>query len=397
MILNNISKSLSVELTKFLQKIGSSNLVSKQAFSKARYKLKKEAFIELNETLIQNYYNQGDYQLYQDKYLLVATDGSDYALPWEEELIEEFGTLDNKMGQPICMARGVKIWDVLNQLTICSTLGAYKTSEMALFEQSWQQALKLLEQRTDGQLLLLGDRYYPSFWLMVQAKTQGWDFLFRASRTFCNEVKAFLDGTEKEQILTICLDQSSTRRWRLRQKGINNPPAFIEVRAIKYTRPTGEETCLLSSILKDEMDYNQLVNLYPYRWTEETSYYFDKHRTEIENFSAKLVEGIYQDWYANTLNTNITQLLIEQAQEQLEVEQKTKDNKYDYQINRSVAVGLVKDELPKLLFALEPPDKFYHRMTKLILRYREPIRPGRESPRKRKHKLKFSMNLRRVI
>lgn len=397
MILNNISKSLSVELTKFLQKIGSSNLVSKQAFSKARYKLKKEAFIELNETLIQNYYNQGDYQLYQDKYLLVSCDGSDYVLPWEEELIEEFGTFDNKVGQPTCMARGVKIWDVLNQLTICSTLGAYRTSEMALFEQSWQQALELVEQRTDGQILLLGDRYYPSFWLMVQAKTQGWDFLFRASRTFCREVEDFLNGEEQDQLLTIRLDQSATRRWRLRQKGIDNPPAFIKVRAIKFVRPTGETSCLLTSIVKKEITYNQLVNLYPHRWTEETSYYFDKHRTEIENFSAKLVEGVYQDWYANTLNTNITQLLIEQAQEQLDVEQQTKDNKYDYQINRSVAVGLVKDELPKMLFGLEPPDEFYYRMTKLILRHRQPIRPDRAFPRKRKHKLKFSMNLRRVI
>ena len=64
MILNNISKSLSVEITKFLKNIGSISLVSKQAFSKARYKLKKEAFTDLNDSLIQKYYEYGSYQLY---------------------------------------------------------------------------------------------------------------------------------------------------------------------------------------------------------------------------------------------------------------------------------------------------------------------------------------------
>lgn len=395
MILNNISKSLSVELTNFLQKIGNSILVSKQAFSKARYKLKKEAFIELNDTLIQNYYQQGDYQLYKGKYLLLSCDGSDYELPWEDDLIEEFGVHDNTQGQPKCMARGVKIWDIMNQLTISSTLGSYQTSEMALFEQSWEHALSLLSQRVEGQPLLLGDRYYPSLWLMVKSQQQGWDFLFRARCDFCKEVVQFIKGTDKEQILNISLTDCATRRWRLRQKGIINPPKFIKVRAIRVIRPTGEQSCLLTSLLEET--FEQIIQLYPDRWGVETSYYFDKHRTEIENFSAKLAQGIYQDWYANTLNTNIAQLLIEQAQQLLDQEQKTKSNKYNYQINRSVAVGLVKDELPKMLFGKEPPDIFYQRLTKLILRHREPIRPNREFPRKRKHKLKFSMNLRRVI
>ncbi len=119
MILNNIRKSLGVELPKFLHRfLGPAQVASKQAFSKARYKLRPEAFVDLNDTFMQAYYGAGGQRLYRDKYLLLATDGSDSELPWEAELRAEFGIADNGQGKkPMCMAKGVKIWDVLNQLT----------------------------------------------------------------------------------------------------------------------------------------------------------------------------------------------------------------------------------------------------------------------------------------
>ena len=47
-ILNHLSKSLQVELTKFLLWVKEAKqTVSKQAFSRARYKIKHESFIEL--------------------------------------------------------------------------------------------------------------------------------------------------------------------------------------------------------------------------------------------------------------------------------------------------------------------------------------------------------------
>jgi len=108
-LINKLSKSLSVEITKYLQRFGKA-IVSKQAFSKARYKVSHQAFIELNETFVTAYYSQGDYQLFQDKYLLLAADGSDYELPWQPDILEEFGTHDNGQGQPKCLAKGVNIW-----------------------------------------------------------------------------------------------------------------------------------------------------------------------------------------------------------------------------------------------------------------------------------------------
>lgn len=398
-ILNNISKSLSVELSNFFNQIRKGLSVSKQAFSQARYKIKSTGFIELNEVFVKSYYESGDYQLYNGEYLLLATDGSDYELPYEDSLIETFGVADNKVGkQPICMAKGVKIWDLLNQLTISSTLGHYNIAEMEHFKTTWADAKKVLNTRKEGRLLLLADMLYPSFWLIHDLFNTEVDFVFRCTPTFCREIKAFMAGDETDQLLTIPIGLDVYRKSRFkRQVGEKNMTESINVRAVKFTRPTGEETCLITSIPVEKLTYSSIIDLYPYRWGEEVSYYFDKYRVEIENFSAKMPEGIRQDWYASTLNTNLSQLIIEDAQQILEEELKDKNNKYDYHINRSVAVGIIKDEMPKMLFGKEKPITFYNRMIKLIVSHREPVRPNRSYPRIRKHKLKFSMNLRRVI
>lgn len=399
LILNNISKSLSVELTNFFNQIHKGLTVSKQAFSQARYKVKSEGFIELNDIFVKSYYENGDYRLYKEQYLLLATDGSDYELPYEASLIETFGVADNKVGkQAICMAKGVKIWDLLNQLTVSSFLGHYDIAEIHHFKTAWVKATSLLNSRKEGRLLLLADMHYPSFWLIYELFKSEVDFVFRCPPTFCREIKAFMASDSNDQVLTISISNDVFRKSRFKkQMGAEHRVDAIEFRAVKYKQPTGEQTCLITSVSVEQLSHQDIVELYPYRWGEEVSYYFDKHRTEIENFSAKMAEGIKQDWYANTLHTNLAQLIIEDAQQIIDQELKDKKNKYHYRINRSVALGIIKDQIPHMLFGKEKPLLFYQRMIKLVVPHREPVRPKRSYPRIRKHKIKFSMNLRRVI
>lgn len=396
-LLNKISKSLSVELSRFLQQFGNGSSGSKQAFSRARYKIKAEAFVDLNDTFIRAYYDQGGYQLYRGRYLLLASDGATYELPWTAELCEEFGVADNRQNkQPMCQAKAVKIWDVLNQLTISAELGRYEVSELQHFKLAWAKARSLLGDLPGVKPLLLGDMHYPSFWLMAQLPQQGVEFLFRCAPTFCREIRQFMASDSLEALLTIPIRQDPWRKYPYREAtGSSEVPESIQVRALKFTRPNNEQTCLVTSIPCQELDYQSVCALYPYRWTEEVSFNFDKNRTEIENFSAKMPEGIRQEWHANILATNLAQLLIEDAQQLLDQEQAQKANKYEYRINRSVAVGILKDELPKMLFGKETPSTFYNRMIQQVVRFRQPVRPDRSFPRERKHRLRFSMNLRR--
>ena len=372
---------------------------SKQSFSKARYKILPEAFVDLNDTFVQAYYELGGYRLYRGKYLLLASDGSDYELPWGEEVLQSFGMADNGQNkQPMCMAKATKIWDVLNGLTVSAELGRYDVAEIQHFKAAWQKALSLLPGRAQADLLLLGDMHYPSFWLMADIQALDANFLFRCPPTFCREVRQFMDSGTREAVLDIPIAADPVRKHSFKKKADStNVPQALRLRALKFVRPNGETSCLITSVPAEDLEYDSICGLYPLRWGEEASFDFDKNRAEIENFSAKMPQGIRQEWHANVLATNLAQLLIEDAQELLDEEQCDSQNKYTYHINRSVALGLIKDELPKMLFGKEKPAKFYDRMIKLIIRHREPIRPNRTFPRKRKHRLRFSMNLRRVI
>lgn len=397
-LINRLNKSLSVEISKFLNNFCDGVFATKQAFSKARYKLRPEAFMELNDTFVKSYYASGAHRLYAGKYLLLAVDGSCYELPWTEDIVAEFGFADNHvMTHPRAMATGVKLWDLLNEVSVAARLGRYKDSETAMFDRLWPEACGLLRECQSARLLFVGDAYYPGLGRMLELLEGGVDFVMRCETRFCREVVDFLASGRSESILRIDLLSDHRRRWRLKKRGIPQPPAHIEVRAVRLDMRDGTVGCALSSVTTDELDEEQVRDIYSLRYGEEVSFYTEKFRAECENFATKMAMGIYQEWYANLLCLNMTQALVEEAQRELDAEQEKRPKKHHYRINRSAAIGLVKDEIPKLLFGKEQVGKFNERMIALICRFREPVRPERSFPRKAKHWLKYNMNQRPVI
>jgi hypothetical protein len=400
-IINQLSKSLSVELTKFLQQFCPGKTGSKQAFSKARYNIRWQAFEELNEQFMTDFYqiDPQTVRLWKDRWLLLATDGSDYELPWTDSLRKEFGVADNGQGKkPLCMGKGVKIWDVLNRMTLSAELGSYDIAEVMHFKIAWDKALKILHNAaSQTPRLLMGDRHYPSFWLIGQLSAQNTNFLFRCPPTFCRETVKFIQTGLPEAVLTVPIasDQDRKRAWRRQTQ--QAPPPSVEFRILRIDTPDRVPYCLITNLKPQEATREELLELYPERWGEEVSFFFDKARFEVENFASEKTQGIKQEWYAQILAANMAQLLIEDAQERLNEEQKPKNNKHSYQINRSVAIGILKDELPKLVSGTQNPEQFYERILTLILAHREPVRKNRSFKRARSHKLKFSKNLRRVL
>lgn len=399
-MINRLTKSLNVELSKFLNAFNDGKHATKQAFSKARYKLKPEAFLELNNTLVKNYYKDKTHQLYNNEYLLLAVDGSEYELPWFDDILKEFGFWDNKQGtQPKAMATGVKIWDTLNRLTIDAKLGKYLDSEITMFDEMLSQTLRLLSTSQAAPILLVADAYFASMTRMVRLQQEGLDFVIRCKPTYCREVVDFLEGKDQERILRIDLVSDRNRRARFKEKGLTDYPPEIYVRAIRFTTHDRKEGCLLTSISTNKLSIEDIKEIYILRYGEEISFFFDKIKSQTENFATKKPIGVYQEWYANLLSMNMIQLLIEQAQLKLEKEQTPTPNKniYSYRINCSVAIGLVKDEIPKVLLGLESVPQFNQRMIELIFKFKEPIRLRRTFERKKKHKLKYHMNQRKVL
>ena len=87
--ISTASKILSVELNKYLtsKKIKATEY-SKQAYSKARMKISHSSYIELNDTLLEEYYKSKDYRTYKG-YRLLGIDGSEIELQRSEEHTSE--------------------------------------------------------------------------------------------------------------------------------------------------------------------------------------------------------------------------------------------------------------------------------------------------------------------
>ena len=63
MILNRVDRTTAVEVQHFCKThLAEAGRLTKQAFSKARYKIKPEAFTELNHTAMEAFYTLGNYR-----------------------------------------------------------------------------------------------------------------------------------------------------------------------------------------------------------------------------------------------------------------------------------------------------------------------------------------------
>jgi len=397
--INLATKSLTIELNRFFKRINYNNeekSYSKQSYSEARMKMKHGAYIELNEELVKGYYRDIDYKQYKG-YRLLAIDGSRVQLPNKERVIEEFGLAENG-GKTIPMAMSSTAYDVLNQIVVNSYLERYETDERSLAEKHLTKIKELTPRVRD---IILLDRGYPSLYLFAKMIDLRCDFVVRCNDTsFISEVKEFAQSDETDKIIEVDLTTEQRKNYRALRK-LKDKPNRLILRVVKIKLTTGVTEYLISSLMdKTIFTKENLKELYHLRWNEETYFNFQKNVLEVENFSGRIPETIRQDYYAKILISNIGSLMIEEAQE--EVDEQTQKNarlKYaGYKVNRSVAMGLLKDEVIEML--LSPEDHWktrYNKLVSTIKRLTIPVISERHFERKPRLSNKFFLKKRKTI
>lgn len=120
--MNMNNKSYQDELDRYFQVLDSlevpERIIFKSNLSKARAKLKHEAFIELNEHLVQNFYNNFQIETWHDCNL-PGVDGSTLRVPDEKEIAKHFGVWNSVKGEEPCPKAGCsQMFDVLNKITV---------------------------------------------------------------------------------------------------------------------------------------------------------------------------------------------------------------------------------------------------------------------------------------
>lgn len=155
----------------------------------------------------------------------------------------------------------------------------------------------------------------------------------------------------------------------------------MRVRLIRVELDNGETEILMTSLLdKNAYSYEIFKELYHKRWPIEEDYKAMKSRIEIENFSGKSVELVYQDFHARVFTANLTAAMVHSAQDV--VEQQTQERRYSYQVNLTQALSKMKDTV--VLF-FNHPNIFglISELLDLFIKTIEPIRLGRKFPRKK--------------
>ncbi len=195
-LLNFVRGSYQDELDKFFKTIHrfdvAKRIVSKAALTKARMKLKFDAFVELNLHLIHYFEKHFNPRTWYG-FRLLAIDGSTTRLPMTEGIAQHFGVWNCRQGQPSPMGRISQLFDVLNKITIDAVIHPKGVGERELAS---QHLLNLMP----NDLILL-DRGYPAWWLFCLILSMDGHFCARVSCTKWKVVRKFFYSGLSEKII----------------------------------------------------------------------------------------------------------------------------------------------------------------------------------------------------
>ena len=384
-MINIIKQTLQKELTRFVKMFSDkSSNITKSAFSQSRIKLKPEAFIELNNCLIEEFYTDNIIKEWNG-FRLCAIDGSKLILPTHsEELMEKFGTLSN--GMIIPQAQISSCYDVLNEIILDTQLETLQVNEM-------NQAVRHLEKLSKGDLVIT-DRGYAAVWFYYILKIKGLDFVNRVPKQFIKVAEDFRLSEERDKIIEINIPPQKSR-YGLERHGVTKLEPF-KLRLVKVVLDSGEIEVLATTLLDKEKYPLEIFNdLYFKRWGIETNFDHLKSNINVEEFTGLSEIAIRQDFYVSMLINNLQSVIALDSKEEMDKENTKK--KYEYKINRNLSLGFMKDRIVEILTSNNPG--YYEELKELFKMNPNPIRKNRKNPRKSqdKNRRKYYMNRKRAV
>ena len=339
-----------------------------QAFSKARNKVRPEAFKALNQALQQQLVKLDLVPSTWHGMRLLAVDGSQCHLPLEDVQAQFYGArLEGQ--QPV--ARLSSLYDVLNKQILDAELGPDATCERSYAQSHLQHA--------PANSLILFDRGYPAHWLFVDFQCRKHQAVMRLPVGFNKAVKQFIASDEVEGE-TLLKATSAMSRALCQQSGVD-PDASVPLRLIKVILDNCTVEVLATSLL-DQTAYptSLFKDLYHLRWGVETDYLRLKQTHDLENFSGRTPQAVQQDYQAHILLKNVVSLLSSLSQPS--VDKRHSASKYRWQPNYTSALSRMKNTFIRLL--VKPCEMMLTGLLQCIVHCVGAIRPQRSKPRKRR-------------
>jgi IS4 transposase len=211
---------------------------------------------------------------------------------------------------------------------------------------------------------------------MFEMESREIQFIFRCKTSFNNQVSKFYLSNKKQETIIIKPAQNNSIKGLPYDKN-----ATIKVRMIKIELPTGEIELLMTS-LKDieKYPYKYFKELYFKRWGIETFYNRFKNIIGVEQFSGKSEQFILQEFNCALYISNLQSLLTKEVQQ--EIEQKYADRKYEYKVNSSMSLSIIRSKMLALFTDQKNNQETLNQLKELFVKNVIPIRPDRNFERK---------------
>ena len=335
MILNLFKDSVEFSMTSLLPQLGLKP-VSGAAFSIARYKIKIELFLEL-DSIMSAHLKTLPPKLWKG-YRLIAGDGTTIKVPASTQIKKHFGIFAvGGKNTKTCLTNACMLYDVLSNLVLDSIIAPVSIGEGMLLP-------NMIKNLNIPHAIILLDRGFGYFSTAKLLLNSNLNFCIRIKTSQSDFAKKAFENPANDFITEWIASESERKTAKNQQLDTES----IKVRVTKIMLNTGEVELLVSSLLDlKTISFADISELYHYRWGIEEGYKILKPKMKLEQFSCRQHKGVYQEFYAHIFMLNLTSLLGNEAQEQ--IEKKTEKRKLKYKYNWQNAFKFVRQKFLKLL------------------------------------------------
>jgi hypothetical protein len=368
--------SLQIRLDNYYKEIGhKEDVVSKQAFSKARTNLDpqtlRDSFVLTAKTLS----SCEDLELFKGKFRLCVFDGSYISLDNASELLEHFGGKG-----PNCdcaMALASLCYDPLNNIILDGGLYPSDTSERHAAKNHFE-AISLLPLPKGVHNLYIADRGYPSKELFAHMIDNEMFFFMRVRAKLNPDIDLVVNK----------------KKVKFKYNG-----KTYSVRVFNISLSSGEKEILVTNLPDRYISYEEAGELYFSRWRIEVKLDSLKNKLELENMSGRRVVTTYQDFWAKLDLANTAAALEYATDEVIDEKNAVSTNKYKQQTNENRLITKLSEQYIRLLTITDSDERLalFEELVADITQRTVEVKPNRQSPRNIPRKKKFSDRRKRVL
>lgn len=359
--------SMDIKLDQWFQKWfpEKTNVVSRQAISKARQKLPVEIFhdaLKLSAQMFLKNKHKKDWNGYQ----IYAVDGTNLQIPTTPETLSEFGASSNGYGICHAQASASALYDVMNDIILDSVICPYKMDERTMAEMLLDSVMTDEYKKNS---IVLFDRGYPSYQFLGYLFDHEIYFVIRAKK----EMTRLRNLSKKDgEVYRKCGKKCRT------------------IRTISLMLDEDNEEYLITNIPKEKIELEKFKQLYFLRWGIEGKYGEWKTRIEVENFSGTKSICIKQDYYISLFLSNICSLVKQEADKRYHG--KTVNGK-EYQARRSYLIYQINHHISGILLRKVESQQMIENIVEMSKKKRSQIRRNRKCERNQNlHRRKYNIH-----